>query len=159
MRTFDFEAMDSTGETQAGHLEAANAGEATQMLRARGLFVTTLSEATESSDEAGSSESPAPTLDSVTSRDSGADTDGDLQGRRVDRIVTVVGLVLAAVGLYGVIGSALFSIRGKRVDATAEALEPDPGGGFDDILEFTLGFGLAASAVGVLVLRHGVQPA
>jgi len=57
MPVFRFEAMDSEGGTQKDHIEAVNADEAQHLLRSRGLFVTTLSEVTESSNGAGSSES------------------------------------------------------------------------------------------------------
>ncbi len=58
MPTFHFEAMDSGGETEAGHIQAASADEAMKMLRTRGLFVTTLkNELTEASDNGTSFES------------------------------------------------------------------------------------------------------
>ncbi len=42
MPTFHFEAMGTAGKTEAGHIQAASADEAMQMLRMRGLFVTKL---------------------------------------------------------------------------------------------------------------------
>jgi len=52
-------------------------------------------------------------------------------------IVTAVGLVCAAAGLYGVIDSASYGIRGERVDATVVDVEWT-GGEADDILEFAV---------------------
>ena len=138
MPTFHFEAMDSTGETQTGDIEAATNDEAMQMLRERGLFVTKLSQEAEAEAGGASTEPPAAASDSVVSSDNGLDTGRRVEGQRAGLIVAVIGLVCTATGLYGVIDSALFSIRGKRVDATVVALEPDPSGGFDDVLEFTV---------------------
>ena len=214
MPTFHFEAMDSTGETQTGDIQAASTDEAMQTLRTRGLFVTKLNEEIGGRNKAGSAEPSTTAFDSMASSNGPAGAGRTLEGRRMGWFVVLFGVACTAFGLYGVTESALFSIRGKRVDAIVVALEPDPGGGFDDVLEFTvagrrhrthargafgliggasapvgsrvpvlylpdhpedarlaapgprffipvflLGFGLAASAVGVLVLRHGVQPA
>lgn len=136
MPTFCFEAMGPTGETQTGQVEAATSGEAAQMLRERGLFVTKLTETTDSSDD-GASESPATAWEPVSSEGSEADTDQSLQGQRVGSIVVAVGLVCAAAGLYGVVDSALYSIRGESLEATVVDINQ---GGDDrsDILGFSV---------------------
>lgn len=51
MPRFRFEAMDPTGDSAADHIEAANADEAMHKLRARGLFVTKVTELTNCSAE------------------------------------------------------------------------------------------------------------
>ncbi len=135
MPTFRFEAMDSTGEDQAGHIPAASPDEAMQVLRGRGLFVVALDEVTESSDEAGAAGSSATASDSVAPKSNGANTGRGSLGWRGGLIVTAVGLVCAAVGLCGVLDSALFSIRAERADAIVVDLD-QTGEVPIDILEF-----------------------
>ena len=60
MRHFRYQAMDASGERREGDLRAANADEARQILRAKGLFVTVLEETGQAIHGYDSSESPAP---------------------------------------------------------------------------------------------------
>ena len=132
MPNFRFEAMDSTGETQTDQVQAANAEEAMSMLRTSGLFVTALTEVTQSTDN----ESTAAQPESVASTGVGAVTRQPRHGRRWGRLVTAVGLICAAFGLYGVIDSLLCGIGAQRVNATVAAVD-HTGDVSSDVLEFT----------------------
>jgi hypothetical protein len=81
---FRFKAMDSTGGAQTDHIEAANADEAMELLRARGLFVSNLKEVLDDSDAPKSSEGPATEASSDPSR--------PRPNRWFGAIFTVVGL-------------------------------------------------------------------
>ena len=137
MPTFHFEAMDSEGEDQADEIQAANASEAEEMLRARGLFVTKLSEVGEGSDAAGSAESQAAAADAPASGGDHVGRGQTIEGQRMGLVLAAVGLLCAAVGLYGVIDSAWYGIRGKRVDAIV--VDFDQSGDFRSaVLGFTV---------------------
>lgn len=132
MPNFRFEAMDSTGETQTDQVQAANAEEAMSMLRASGLFVTVLTEVTQSTDNESMSAQPR----SVASTGVGAVTRQPRHGRSWGRLVTAIGLICAAFGLYGVIDSLLCGIGAQRVKATVVAVGHTADVPFD-VLEFT----------------------
>ena len=89
------------------------------------------------SDEAASAQPSDAASDSLASRDNRAGTRRTVEGRRVGLIVTAVGLVCTASGLYGVGDSALFGIRGERVNATVVEVVPNGEGGYN-ILEFAV---------------------
>lgn len=137
MPSFRFEAMDSTGETQTDQVQAANAEEAIQVLRARGLFVTALNRVTEASHAAGSAEPPTAASDSVASTKNSTGRGPGSQSRRLGLIVAAVGVAFTAAGFHGVFNSALYGLRGKRVDAIVVGF--DRTGDFgSDILEFAV---------------------
>ena len=134
MPRFRFEAMDSTGGARTDHIEAGNADEAMQMLRARGLFVAKLKDVPDDRDNPGSSERLA--------TDASSDPSSPRPNRWFGAISMIVGLASFAVGLYGVIDGIWFRMRADR--ATALVVEVRNDGFFDgndgsyDILEFTV---------------------
>ena len=127
MRSFRYEAMDSAGERQKGDLAAANAADAMQVLRARGLFVVTLCEATDDADLLGSSAAAPQTV---------ACNANGCTGKRTGMVATAAGLLCLTFGLYGVIDAVFFGMRAERIDATVVDVD-HTGEVSSDVLEFT----------------------
>ncbi|MBT6496175.1 MAG: hypothetical protein HOL01_16645 [Planctomycetaceae bacterium] len=134
MPNFRYEAMDSTGEARADRIQAANTHEAMGMLRKRGLFVTTLTEVTRSTVDGASFESCGTQSESVALSDDGEVARQRPEGWRWGIIVTAVGLILTASGLYGVIESVWLGIGAKHANAKVVGRHGSDGVG---LLEFT----------------------
>ena len=131
MPRFRFEAMKSTGGALTDHIEAGNADEAMQMLRARGLFVAKLKEVPDDRDIPGSSERLA--------TDASSDPSSPRPNRWLGVIFTAVGLACAAVALVGFVDVALFRAKvTERADAVIlENVKRGGGTTYHDILEFS----------------------
>lgn len=150
MPRFRFEAMGSTGEAEADHLQSANADEAMQVLRKRGLFVVALKEVPESSEVAGTPDSSLPAADSESF---GKKIEAP-KNRWIGAIVSAVGLACAAVGIGGGADAVWFRLGSER--ASALVVDIPRGIRVCDLLEFTAtGRQYRVDARGIFGIRWG----
>ncbi len=110
MPRFRFEAMDSTGRAQTEHVEAGNADEAREMLRARGLFVTTLKSVPDDRNNTGPSER--------LTTEASSDSSGPRPSRQLGLIFAAVGLLCAAAASACLVDDVFFRAKAtERADA------------------------------------------